>query len=100
MNMLFLDGPDAGFTGPSEQFIEDGGFVRLKEVTLSYTFPLQFIGLQNATVSVTGRNLELWTNYTGIDPETNLTGPTNGQGIDYFNNPTTKTWVFSLKFDY
>jgi hypothetical protein len=96
----FLDGPMSGFTGPAEQFVEDGGFVRLKEVTLSYTFPLQVIGLQNATVSITGRNLKLWTNYTGVDPETNLTGPTNGQGIDYFNNPSTKTWVFSLKFDY
>ena len=96
----YWDGPGSGFTGPSEQFIEDGGWVRLKEVTLAYTFPLQFMGLQNATVSVTGRNLVLWSNYTGIDPETNLTGPTNGQGLDYFNNPTTKTWVFSLKFDY
>jgi TonB-linked SusC/RagA family outer membrane protein len=97
---FFTQGPGGNFAGPSEEFVEDGGFVRLKEVTLSYTFPLQFIGMQAATVSITGRNLKLWTNYSGIDPETNLTGPTNGQGIDYFNNPSTKTYVFSIKFDY
>jgi hypothetical protein len=96
----FRTGLGNGFNGAAEQFIEDGSFVRLKEVTLAYSFPLHFVGLQSATISLTGRNLKLWTDYSGVDPETNLTGPTNGQGLDYFNNPTTKTYIVSLRLDY
>jgi hypothetical protein len=45
----------------------------------------------------TGKNLLLITPYSGIDPETNLQGATNGQGMDYFNNPGTKSYMFGLK---
>jgi len=96
----FTSGPGSGFTGPAEQFIEKGSYVRLREVSLSYTFPLQFVGMQSATVTLTGRNLKLWTDYTGNDPESNLTGPSNGQGLDYFNNPTTKSYILSIQLAY
>jgi TonB-linked SusC/RagA family outer membrane protein len=96
----FQNGPGSGFTGPAEAFVEKAGYVRLREITLSYTFPLEFAGLQSATVSVTGRNLKVWTDYTGNDPETNLTGPSNGQGLDYFNNPTTRSWIFCIQLSY
>jgi hypothetical protein len=69
-------------------------------VSLSYLFPLHALGLQSMTVRVSGRNLALWTDYSGTDPETNLTGPTNGQGLDYFNNPSVRSWVLSLQIDY
>jgi len=42
----------------------------------------------------------LWTHYKGIDPETNLTGPTNGRGLDYFNNPSTRSYLFTIKINY
>jgi hypothetical protein len=94
-------GLGGGFNGPAEQFIENGTFLRLREVTLSYALPLQFIGMQAMTVSITGRNLWLSTKYHGIDPETNLWGPNNnGIGLDYFNNPSTKSWIVSLQFEY
>lgn len=97
-------GPFSGFTGPAEQEIEDGGFVRLRKVSLSYSLNSEgfrnFTGLRSIDLSVTGRNLLLFTDYTGIDPETNLTGPSNGFGIDYFNNPSTKSYIFSLKVNY
>ncbi|MCX6134672.1 MAG: SusC/RagA family TonB-linked outer membrane protein [Ignavibacteriales bacterium] len=96
----YRNGLANGFNGPTEQFVEDAGYVRLREVSLSYSMPLHFLGLQNLTVSVTGRNLALWTDYTGNDPETNLQGTGNGIGIDYFNNPTTKSWTISLQIDY
>jgi len=38
----------------------------------------------------------LWTPYQGIDPDTNLTGSTNGRGLDYFQNPNTKSYIFKL----
>jgi len=46
---------------------------------------------------VAGRNLHTWTNYRGIDPEANLAGATALiQGVDYFNNPQTRSFVLSL----
>ncbi len=96
----FYDGPGSGFTGPSEQFIEDGSYVRLKEVALSYLLPMSSFGIESLQFTLIGRNLVLWTNYTGVDPETNLTGPSNGQGLDYFNDPSIKTWIFSIRINY
>ncbi|OYV56867.1 MAG: hypothetical protein B7X00_00075 [Legionella sp. 21-45-4] len=96
----YYDGPGSGFTGPAEQYVEDGSYVRLRELSLSYSIPLSTIGLQSVHLSVIGRNLALWTKYTGVDPEANLTGPTNGQGLDYFNNPSVKTWIFSIAVNY
>ncbi len=92
------------FNGPSEQFVEHVNYTRLREVTLNYS--IRQAWLKSATklsaidLSVTGRNLYLWTNYTGIDPETNLTGVSNGRGYDYFNNPSTRSIIFAIKFTY
>jgi hypothetical protein len=48
-------------------------------------------------VRVTGRNLGLWTDYTGFDPETNLGGAEVGnRGIDWFNSPLSRALVLSL----
>jgi hypothetical protein len=58
------------------------------------------LGFQSLQVTLIGRSLALWTKYTGIDPGVNLTGPTNGQGLDYFNNPTVRTWILSLSLNY
>ncbi len=99
----FRSGPGSGFTGPSEQFIEDGSYVRLRELTLSYNWAdryVQRLGLQSIDLALTGRNLWLSSDYSGVDPETNLTGPSNGQGLDYFNNPATRSYQFSLRFNY
>ena len=52
------------------------------------------------SVYATGRNLWLSTPYEGIDPETNLMGAFNAQGLDYFNMPNTKSYVFGLKIDF
>ncbi|MGD8426270.1 MAG: SusC/RagA family TonB-linked outer membrane protein [Balneolaceae bacterium] len=101
----FWAGPLSSFTGPDEPFVEDGGYVRLREVSLFYTFESRgfrdFTGLASIDVGVTGRNLILWTDYTGVDPATNLTGQDgNGFGLDYFNNPSTRSWIFTLRVNY
>ncbi|MDY6993848.1 MAG: TonB-dependent receptor, partial [Pseudomonadota bacterium] len=97
-------GPGSGFTGPDGQFVEDGGFVRLREVSLRYSLNSNnfrtFTGLRSLELSVSANNLFLWTDYSGIDPETNLYGPTNLEGIDYFNNPGIRSWSFSLLINY
>lgn len=93
-----------GFGPVSSQFIEDGGYVRVREASLTYTWRSNglrsFTGLSSVQFTLTGRNLFLWTKYKGIDPETNLTGATNGMGLDYFNNPSTRTFIFTLTVNY
>ncbi|WP_321371587.1 SusC/RagA family TonB-linked outer membrane protein [uncultured Draconibacterium sp.] len=83
--------------GPSWAAMERSDWVRLRDITVSYDLPVQKTFLTNAQVYFTGKNLLLFTPYTGIDPETNLQGSRNGQGMDYFNNPGTKTYLFGLK---
>lgn len=97
-------GPLSGFTGASRAYIEDGSWVRLRQLTLTYTLPKSMFNnsktFKGLTLSFTGRNLLLFTNYQGIDPETNLSGSTNSQGADYFNMPNTKGYIFSLKANF
>jgi hypothetical protein len=93
-----------GFGTQAEDFIESAQWTKLRELSLGYT--LNSPGFKSATklssidITVTGRNLLLWTDFKGNDPETNLTGPSNGRGLDYFNNPATKSFVFSVVINY
>jgi TonB-linked SusC/RagA family outer membrane protein len=91
----------SGFTGPSAQFVENGGFVKLRELSLSYTFSAPWLngllGLDALDVRVFGRNLQTWTSYTGIDPETTLFGASVGQqGFDYFGTPQARSFGISF----
>ena len=87
-----------GDFGASSQAIQDGGWVRLREVKLAYTFTLDPKNvIKGLSVSATGRNLWLKTDYLGVDPETSLTGAgSNISGFDWFNNPGTKSYLFSV----
>jgi hypothetical protein len=85
----------------SAQFIEDGTYTKLREIGLQYTFDGRWVthnlGLSSVDLRLAGRNLYTWTNYTGIDPETNLGGAANTlQGVDYFNNPQTRSYVIAI----
>ena len=90
--------------GNDELFIEDGSWTRLREVTLAYNFKSERLkentGIGNAQLSFTGRNLLLWTAFEGNDPDTNLQGISAARGIDYFNNPSTKSYIFTLTLDF
>ncbi|MCO6488122.1 MAG: SusC/RagA family TonB-linked outer membrane protein [Phaeodactylibacter sp.] len=98
----YRNGPGGGFTGPEEAFVEDGTWTRLREVTLSYNFGNNLTNwLRGASLSLTGRNLALWTDYQGNDPDTNLTGAgQNGFGLDYFQNPGTRTYKITLNLNF
>jgi TonB-linked SusC/RagA family outer membrane protein len=100
----YIAGPFSGFTGPAEQFMEDGTYTRLRELTIGYNFSkmeaIKKVGLTGLSVDFTGRNLFLWTDYTGVDPNTNLSGPSNGFGLDYFNNPATRSYVVTLNLKF
>ena len=91
----------AYYTGISEElFIEKNiNWVRLKDVTLSYAVPERLA--RNASVFVTGSDLFLITNYTGLDPIVNgnsaAVGGSGGIGIDYGNFPVPRAFSFGVR---
>lgn len=90
------------FGGASEEFVEEVNWARLRDVSLSYRFDLSDrTFLHYVDLAVTGRNLILWTDYNGVDPETSLTGAgSNIGGLDYFNNPGSRSFGFRVKFGF
>jgi TonB-linked SusC/RagA family outer membrane protein len=84
----------------SEEVIEEVNWLRLRDLSFSYLVPQRIsdkLRMTNLAVSITTRNLFLWTTYSGIDPETNLSGASNSIGRDYFNSPNTRSIGFSIK---
>ena len=98
----------AWFTGPGgaagdaqAQFVEKTSFVKWRELAVSYRFDqpeiVGRIGVSSAILRVAGRNLHTWTKYKGLDPESTLGGAEFlTQGLDYFNNPLTRSFVIAL----
>ena len=66
----------------SDRWIEDGSYLRLKDVTLSYKVPVSASWLQGLTVWCSGTNLLTFTNYLGSDPEFSFSNNVLYQGID------------------
>ncbi|HJU45129.1 MAG TPA: TonB-dependent receptor, partial [Chitinophagaceae bacterium] len=98
-NQYYWQNIGSNFIGPSEAGIEDGSFVRIRQVSVGYDLPKSFISkarLAAMSVTLFANNPVLWTKYSGVDPETSLAGPANGQGLDYFNNPGTKSYGIRL----
>jgi TonB-dependent starch-binding outer membrane protein SusC len=87
----------------SSRFIEDGSYVRLKSITLSYKVlenNTRFKGIKNMSVYVTGRNLITLTNYSGFDPEVNAYGNSAVMmGVDYGTYPQSRTVVVGLNVE-
>ena len=91
-------GYGSGFTGPTSPYIEESNWVRLRSVTLSYSFTrlVKNTFIKGLDLYFTGTNLWLSTPFAGIDPETSLLGNSNAQGIEYFNMPGTKSYTVGL----
>ncbi len=114
---------------PSSGFVEDGSFVKLRELSLYYTLDGENMGnignfIESMRIGFIGRNLITWTDYTGFDPEitnqaeasrSDLTSrDTNGLGndvntpggdpnvfkVDNFPYPTTKSYSFSVQLNF
>lgn len=94
-----------GLSQVDESFVEDASWTRLREISLSYFFHGKCFRLktklQSIRLSITARNLFVWTRYSGFDPETFYWGQ-NGQvrGVDYFNPPNTKSYIFTVQITY
>ncbi len=94
-----------GFGPIGTQFFKDATWAKLREVSLNYSFSPDFLKktkIKTISFGITGRNLFLWTKDKSwqIDPETNLSGASRGRGLQYFNHPTTKSYVFTTTINF
>ena len=99
----------AGGLGPDNEFVEDGSFTKLREVSLSYQLPADFIAavpglnrFSSVALNPQGRNLFTWTDYRGYDPEIGKTGGDTGSSaiarVDGYTYPNFRTYTASLQF--
>ncbi|MCP9766275.1 SusC/RagA family TonB-linked outer membrane protein [Lacihabitans sp. LS3-19] len=97
-------GGGLGGSAINEFSIADGSWTRLREISMGYNFGgekfRKATKFNSVDFSVSGRNLLLWTKIKGIDPEVNQSGVDNGFGIEYFTNPSTRSWVFTAKLNF
>lgn len=89
-------------TNPTDYFVENNGFVKLREVSLRYRFGgralglLRNLGARDASVSLIGRNLLTWTDYKGYDPEVGNTLTR----LDSFDYPRYRTFTSSFTINF
>jgi TonB-linked SusC/RagA family outer membrane protein len=81
----------------SSRWIEDGSYVRLKNVTLSYVIPDEFLFFKNASFYITGTNLFTSHQYLGYDPEFSYAYNAMRQGIDYGLMPQYRQYMVGIK---
>jgi len=89
-----------GIYAIEEWRVDDGSFVKLRELSVSYNVgKLKFIN--NLSINFSGRNLISWDNYKGYDPEVNSGGQsTLLRGIDFGATPIPRTFSFGIKADF
>lgn len=100
------DMPKASFGDPmgnsrfSNRWIEDGSYLRLRSVTLSYQLPLKEGFVKNLTVYATGNNLLTFTKYMGYDPEFSASPSPFAQGIDTGLDPQFRSATLGVKLGF
>ena len=91
----------------SSRFVEDGSYLRLKNLAIGYTVPaaaIEKFNVGSVRLSLSGQNLLTFTKYSGLDPEVNYFGASGDnnfsgntvQGFDFGNYPTVRSMNFSL----
>jgi TonB-linked SusC/RagA family outer membrane protein len=87
----------SGIYAIEEWRIDDGSFVKLRELSLAYSFGRLGKAFSDLSLTFAGRNLLSWDNYQGFDPETNAGGgSTLARGIDFGNVPIPRTYSLTL----
>ncbi|MCW5922003.1 MAG: TonB-dependent receptor [Saprospiraceae bacterium] len=94
-----LNAPDV-----STRFLEDGGFVRIQDMTIGYSLkPRTTSAISSLRLYVTGQNLAVFTNYSGQDPEVNINKAIDGvpsAGIDYTAYPRPRTIIIGASVSF
>lgn len=85
----------------SSRFIEDGSYLRLKNLTLGYTFQNDWKKVSNLRIYFSSQNLLTFTNYSGLDPEVNYRGDDNAViGTDFFTYPQARAFILGLNLSF
>ena len=94
-------GTSAAIFSIFENWIEDGSFVKLREISASYDFRLRFLASRPLRVGISGRNLLSIDKYSGWDPETNAAGQSTAvRGFDFVEVPIPRTIAVSLNYSF
>ena len=94
------------YRGITENFIEDASWIRLRSLSLSYMLPSQVLArtkvIKGATVSLTGNNLWLSTEYTGFDPESSSfsSGNNAAEGFSGFTYPGVRSFLATINIQF
>ncbi len=104
------NGPNGNFTRHTDKWVEDGSFIRVKNISLTYNLPVSLISRQKvirgARVSVAAQNVATLTRYSGFDPEVgayvsrDASAANQAIGLDYGRYPLTPVYSFSLALDF
>ena len=82
----------------SDRFVEDGSYLKLKSLSLSYNFPIGKKYIRGIRAYVTGQNLITWTKYTGYDQEVSYRGASTLEGGEDFGGyPQSRTLLVGIK---
>ena len=88
----------------SDHYVEDGSYLRIKDITLSYTFPkklIQSFYCEGLTMFIGLKNIFTFTNYSGYDPEVSRFANNNlSMGADYGAYPMAKSYEFGLRMNF
>lgn len=88
-------------TPNSSQYMEDGSYVKLRNISLSYHFSKKLISFADVRVSVSAQNMLTFTKYKGYDPEiSSSTGDDVNSGMDWFAYPNPKSFSFGISIKY
>ena len=95
-----IDIDDSYSKSLSDFYVEDGSYVKLREISLTYNLPSSFaqsVRASSAALTVSGRNLHTWTKYSGYDPEMNLFGQlTVERGNDFGTYPIPRMYTVGI----
>jgi hypothetical protein len=86
-----------------DAYVQKADFVKLREVSLAYTVPVQYaryLRAQDATLTVSGRNLQTWTDYEGFDPELLSVATTNFGRQDFLTIPPSRQVSFRVNLTF
>src|SRR5690606_27920511 len=88
---------------PSNFHMEDGSFIRLKEVTLSYQLPSDYLKglfIRSASAYISGTNLLTWSKYSGYDPEVNSSTNPFVSGVDNGSFPKSRSYNLGVRVQF
>ena len=92
-------GDPVGNSRFSDRFIENGSYLKLKDIRVTYQLPVNIPHVQGLTIWASASNLYTWTNYLGADPE--ISGSANPlmQGVDFGRLPSNRAFNFGIKLN-